>query len=581
MPDASLASNIQEPSRHSTVHLWDLNLERQPPLQTTLKCDGWQTAQFTPDSKTLLLTSYKGYQLYDTGSGKRLGILAESVGGASYSPGPRGLFSADSKKLAVWEPRGIRIWDLTTHRPCGAHWKLSSEAYRDRSSLTFRPDGKILFCRWSRNLLETNLDAWDGVAPRSLPLPWLADKEGFEKVLSADGAYLAVWDSKLDKAAEVVVYETTNGQTVGEPLPHSKAVQRVAFSPDNRRVLTVTSDRIVRFWSTRTGAAEGDPIQLSNNKSTNEPIFGPRGQTILAFHDFRGRIWDVATGRPLAVPDVTSTNGFRLSPDERTLLVHTYEHISDYRLWDAQTLRPAALDPAFRVLALSPDGRLAVMSRHGEKDRGSPVLLMRTDDFKPVGAPLPHSDGCSQAMFSPDGKVLLTHAVGDVARLWDTATGQPRGEPIKDVSGHAVFTPDSQTVWLVGGNRIEVRATATGQPVCQAIQHDRRVQSLVSSPDNRAVLSWGIGWVFLWDTAGRSLWKEQRGQDRPTFHVFSPDGKLLALGSREVRLLDSRTGRPVGEALRHENRLRKIAFSPDSTHLLTETVPIGGKRGHV
>jgi WD40 repeat protein len=47
-----------------------------------------------------------------------------------------------------------------------------------------------------------------------------------------------------------------------------------------------------------------------------------------------------------------------------------------------------------------------------------------------VADPLRHSAALHSAEFSPDGRRAVTASDDDTARLWDTATGKPIGEPI-------------------------------------------------------------------------------------------------------------------------------------------------------
>ncbi len=53
--------------------------------------------------------------------------------------------------------------------------------------------------------------------------------------------------------------------------------------------------------------------------------------------------------------------------------------------------------------------------------------------------------------------------------------------------------------------------------------------------------------------------------------AFSPDGKgvLTGGGDKTARLWDVATGRPIGEALYHDDWVTAAAFSPDGRYILT------------
>jgi serine/threonine protein kinase/WD40 repeat protein len=182
-------------------------------------------------------------------------------------------------------------------------------------------------------------------------------------------------------------------------------------------------------------------------------------------------------------------------------------------------------DPFIKTVALSPDGRRSV--KGGELCDATTGKRLQTLDL-----------GCPLALFSPDGKRVLT--LGAQPALWDAATGRAVGKPLVVPPGQrtAAFSPDGSTCAIAsaGGNQDGM-----------------------------------FGEVRLWDADSglpRGFPKRHPGVKAL---AFSPDGKLLATGGddKTVRLWNGKTGMQVGQPLPHSVPVSAAAFSPDGKVLVT------------
>jgi WD40 repeat protein/serine/threonine protein kinase len=179
--------------------------------------------------------------------------------------------------------------------------------------------------------------------------------------------------------------------------------------------------------------------------------------------------------------------------------------------------------------------------------------------------------------FSSDGKTALTASLDQTAQLWDLATGQPIGPPLRHQGPVlcAALSPDGKTA-LTGSTREDTTARfwdlATGQPIGSPVTHRGAVWFVAFSPDGKAALTAGVdGTARLWDVATGMPRREFKHGDSVRSVAFSPDSKtaLTASFDKTARLWDLATGQQIGSPLPHLHRVEAVAFSPKGKTVLT------------
>ena len=239
--------------------------------------------------------------------------------------------------------------------------------------------------------------------------------------------------------------------------------------------------------------------------------------------------------------------------------------------------RLGASTGVFLFARFSPDGKTIVSAGGGVRglrlwDVASERELLRFDN----------SHDCSFPAFSPDGKTLVAttdHAIGvnenDAVRVWDVATGDVLGELIghSDEVRSAVFSPDGRTILSASEDGTFRMWNLFGGAEPRLLKgHSGGVWSAKYSSDGNTVISAGVdGTVRLWSVAtGQELVRLQVSEYPVLYATLSPDGKtVLSLGSDEDFLLwDATTGTKLRSLRGPCGRPTSAAFSPDGSRVI-------------
>jgi len=229
------------------------------------------------------------------------------------------------------------------------------------------------------------------------------------------------------------------------------------------------------------------------------------------------QVWDWKSGQRLVgpVPLPAEPRGLAFQPDGRTLAAVC----ADYRVM--------LVDPATGVI------------RHN-LDPG-----IRT---RPFNANLWTSNG--DALFSPDGRFLLTWERVPTLHIWNPESGQllytlHHTERVE----HAVFNPAAPHILATGGRDSTVKTwdLSTGRLVVQ-LQHPRWVQACDFSPDGTELIcGCNDGLIRSWDWRTGELKRGVPCNPALLSFAFTANRRWqIALGMRSLQATDWRSGAQLG-----------------------------------
>lgn len=174
--------------------------------------------------------------------------------------------------------------------------------------------------------------------------------------------------------------------------------------------------------------------------------------------------------------------------------------------------------------------------------------------------------------YSPDGTTLATGHNDRTIRLWDVASGRPRGDPLPNhqlLVTSLAFSPSGDLLAAVdrdGGVVVHDLAT----PALPGRSFGTSVLAVAFRPDGARLATGSGGDVQVWDVAtGQPIGPPiTAAASRIHQLAWSPDGGVLGVVTTDghLSLRDAATGQVVATPLAGtDTAVRSLAFSPDGT----------------
>jgi len=336
----------------------------------------------------------------------------------------------------------------------------------------------------------------------------------------------------------------------------SSPVFDVAYSPDGKRLASVSADNTVTVWDVQTRR-----VLRSLDSGAYDVSFSADGQRLLPrwSEPSNSRVHDVAF----------SSDGQRLA--------------SGHKVWDAQTGQHlVTLQGHGWISAFSPDGkRLAGRGYRGVPGKWeSHVVVWDALTGKELNSLPGHTDRPNEehthhihrVVYSPDGKRLASAARDRTVKVWDCQTGFE----LLTYKGHTdgvlslAFSPDGQRLASGSWNgTVRVCDAATGDDLYVLREHKKVIWGLAFRPDGQQLATASEdGFVKIWDVNAGTEIRSLKGHATVRAVAFSPDGQRLASACHEIRVWDANCVSRADMSLRNgADHVWGVAFSPDGKRM--------------
>jgi WD40 repeat protein len=444
-----------------------------------------------------------------------------------------------------------------------------------------------------------------------------------EQIILAGGVTCAAFDRDGGRVAtgsadaSVVIRDAQTGKQLFAFKSHSKPINQVTFSPDDRRLLTASDDGTAQTFDIETGQrlevarlevpvrsamfnrdgtrvitrSEDNVVRISDSSSGRQiaslvhtgkvisAVLSPDGRRIMTASGNAVHIWDSESGEeigPAIAGHQARVSSATYSPDGKRIVTTSDDHWAG--LWDVGTGKLIASlkhKAKLNSAAFNADGSSIVTA---SDDKTAGLWDGKTGEKLAISL-RPHDSYVLGAVFSPDGKFVLTTSSDHFARLSSSITGVE----IATLKGHAAgvwfgaFAPDGRHVLTVSDDQTaRIWDAKVSGDIITFSGHRDSIWSIAFGPspgDKRVLTASDDHTVRIWDSdvtgIGRQI-AEFEFADSVNSAAFSPDGKRFAAALDDthawIRSLD---GGPSIDLGGHSERVNSVSFSRDGRRILT------------
>ena len=517
---------------------------------------------FSPDGKHIVSSSTDGtIKIWDASNGLCVDTLEEKTEYKSntveYSP--NGCLIASTS-----DDGRVRLWNAETGTLISSFFNGRLE-YRKIISTCFSPDGKyIAYVPLSDKTIQVR-----SVNPDYSLFKELISTSYINSVaFSPDGNNLVAATS----SGKVEIWDLAKGECVKSLYAQTDRFNSACYSPDGKAIVTASADGLVRIWDVESGKCrecrghDGPVLTASFSHDGNHVVSASDDRTV--------RIWDVNTGGHRILKGHNgSVYSASFSPDD-TYIVSASED-QTIGLWclteERSVFSPRTSGSLFRYSNFSPDGKRFIC---GIKEDATPskfgLYIWDIESSECVDTLHGHTKPIYSALFSNDGRNIVSASSDSTIRIWDVTSGKCNSILCKNagIAHYASFSPDGRYIVSINtDSTIRIWNKTNGE--CINTIYDR-AKYATFAPDNKRIAVASDSCIHLWKMSTGERLERWQQTDIVNSVSFSPNGKYLvaALEDGTVRILNAHTGICLKTLKCHGDCAYFASFSTDGKYIV-------------
>ncbi|SPO06420.1 uncharacterized protein DNG_09110 [Cephalotrichum gorgonifer] len=549
-----------------------------------------KTTAFSPTSRQLMSMSAQETKFWDLETGRCIwsGRSADSLDGmAAFLPDGRCAILSDDKN-------SVQIWDPTA----GGFTRTLVVCTEQRmvESILALPDSRRLACVVSPISFHSpfEVEIYDLEAGEHHTLRF--DKVNFA-AFSPDSSCLAAAFHSTIEIRNIVTGDCTarlDGRIKGD-IPPAKPVKFFAFTPDSRRVVSVSNnvhsrgeddasyggrEHDLTAWDLTTGSCLW--TLTGTARSVTNVSFSPDSQWVAFAQDYMSVVVSKLEGdfNKVLKGHINMVKLAVFSPNGRWLASASTD--ATIKLWDTGSWTCAHTlfghTGPINTIRFSHDSRHLASASSDTTIRVWDMQAIEESAAESASETMPGNGGASwvnSLTFSPNGHQIMS-AFGITVNIWE-----PRVDNnITKLRGHtswvnsAKYSPTGRRLASASDdNTVRMWDPVAASCVSTLTGHSSWVTCIAFSPDGcRLVSGSDDNTARVWDLANESCPRILQGHTLGINSVtFSPDGNRVASASSDhtVRLWDPETGESIKILEGHTSPVGFVTFSPNGQWLVS------------